>query len=213
VAVDIAVIVRGRGEGPVKPRQGRRRAGENRPAVTLDTRQNRLLLPLGERSPDAINVIVEIAGGSRNKYEYDKALDIFRLDRALHSPIFYPGDYGFAPRTLALDGDPLDVLILVSEPTFTGCLVVARPIGLLKMVDDGKEDDKVLAVPLGEPEYAEIYNYTQIFPHQLRKIQHFFETYKLLEGKQTSTNGWVDAAQARRIIVESSERFERDPPG
>ena len=176
--------------------------------MTLATRQNRLNLPLGERAPDEINVIVEIPSGSRNKYEYDKALDIFRLDRALHSPIFYPGDYGFVPRTLALDDDPLDVLILVSEPTFSGCLVAARPIGLLRMIDDGKEDDKVLAVPVGEPDYADVHNYTQIFPHQLRKIQHFFETYKLLEGKKTSTTGWDDAAAARRIIVEAAQRFE-----
>ncbi len=178
--------------------------------MALDSRQNRLLLPLGERAPDTINVIVEIPGGSRNKYEYDKALDIFRLDRALHSPVFYPGDYGFVPRTLALDDDPLDVLILVAEPTFSGCLVVARPIGLLNMIDDGKSDDKVLAVPVGEPEYAEVFNYTQIFPHVLRKIQHFFETYKLLEGKETSTNGWSNAADARRIILESAERFEAE---
>ena len=175
--------------------------------MTLATRQNRLNLPLGDRAPDEINVIVEIPSGSRNKFEYNKALDIFMLDRALHSPIFYPGDYGFAPRTLALDDDPLDVLILVSEPTFSGCLVVARPIGLLKMIDDGKSDDKVLAVPVGEPEYADVHNYTQIFPHQLRKIQHFFETYKLLEGKQTSTDGWDDAATARRVIMESAQRF------
>jgi len=166
------------------------------------------LLPLGENSPEEINVIVEIASGSRNKYEYNKALDIFELDRALHSPIFYPGDYGFVPRTLALDDDPLDVLILVSEPTFSGCLVKARPIGLLNMIDDGKTDDKVLAVPVGEPEYAEVHNYTQIFAHQLRKISHFFETYKLLEGKKTSVKGWADAAEARKIILESAQRFE-----
>jgi inorganic pyrophosphatase len=176
--------------------------------VSLETRQNRLVLPLGERAPDEINVIVEIPSGARNKYEYDKQLDIFRLDRALHSPIFYPGDYGFAPRTLALDGDPLDVLILVSEPTFSGCLVAARPIGLLGMVDDGKPDDKVLAVPVGEPDYADVHNYSQIFPHQLRKIQHFFETYKLLEGKRTEIGGWDDAAAARRIIMEAAQRFE-----
>jgi inorganic pyrophosphatase len=180
-------------------------------AVTLESRQNRLVLPLGDRAPDEINVIVEIPSGARNKYEYDKALDIFRLDRALHSPIFYPGDYGFAPRTLALDDDPLDVLILVSEPTFPGCLVVARPIGLLKMVDSGQEDDKVLAVPVGEPEYNDVHNYTQIFAHQLRKIQHFFETYKLLEGKKTHVTGWDDAAAARRVILESAQRFEEQP--
>ncbi len=104
------------------------------------------------------------------------------------------------------------MLILVSEPTFSGCLVVARPIGLLKMIDDGKEDDKVLAVPVGEPEYADVHNYSQIFAHQLRKIQHFFETYKLLEGKHTSTEGWDDAATARRIIVESANRFQDQPP-
>jgi len=167
------------------------------------------MLPLGDRAPDTINVIVEIPSGSRNKYEYDKSLGIFRLDRALHSPVYYPGDYGFAPRTLALDGDPLDVLILVSEPTFAGCLVVARPIGMLKMIDNDESDDKILAVPVGEPEYSEVYNYTQIFAHQLRKIQHFFETYKLLEGKATSTDGWRDAAEARQIIVESADRFEK----
>jgi inorganic pyrophosphatase len=179
--------------------------------VSLATRQNRLNLPLGANAPDEINVVVEIPSGSRNKYEYDKSLDIFRLDRALHSPIFYPGDYGFVPRTLALDDDPLDVLILVSEPTFSGCLVLARPIGLLKMVDGGKEDDKVLAVPVGEPDYADVHNFTQIFPHQLRKIQHFFETYKLLEGKTTSTQGWDDAAAARRQISESAQRFTEQP--
>jgi inorganic pyrophosphatase len=166
------------------------------------------LLPLGEKAPEEINVIVEIASGSRNKYEYNKALDIFELDRALHSPVYYPGDYGFVPRTLALDDDPLDVLILVSEPTFSGCLVKARPIGLLTMVDDGKSDDKILAVPVGEPDYAEVHNYTQIFAHQLRKISHFFETYKLLEGKKTDVGGWSDAAEARRIILESAQRFE-----
>jgi inorganic pyrophosphatase len=166
------------------------------------------LLPLGEKAPEEINVIVEIASGSRNKYEYNKALDIFELDRALHSPVYYPGDYGFVPRTLALDDDPLDVLILVSEPTFSGCLVKARPIGLLTMIDDGKSDDKILAVPVGEPDYAEVHNYTQIFAHQLRKISHFFETYKLLEGKKTDVGGWSDAAEARRIILESAQRFE-----
>jgi inorganic pyrophosphatase len=99
---------------------------------------NYLYLPVGERSPEEINVVVEIPQGSRNKYEYDKKLDIFGSIARLHSPIYYPGDYGFVPRTLAEDDDPLDVLILVVQPTFPGCLVVARPIGLLKMIDDGK---------------------------------------------------------------------------
>jgi len=175
--------------------------------MTLDVRKNRLILPIGDNAPEEINVVVEIPQGSRNKYEYDKQLDIFRLDRALHSSIYYPGDYGFVPQTLALDEDPLDVLILVSEPTFSGCLVVARAIGVLKMVDGGKEDDKVLAVPVGEPDFADIHNYTQIFGHTLRKIEHFFDTYKTLEGKSVSTHGWEDASAARKIISESAARF------
>lgn len=171
------------------------------------TPRNYLNLPLGDRQPDEINVVVEIPEKSRNKYEYDKGLDIFRLDRALHSAIHYPGDYGFAPQTLALDGDPLDVLVLVIEPTFPGCLVVARPIGLLEMIDGDKQDDKILAVPVGEPAFEEIYNYTQIFPHLLRKVSHFFETYKALEGKQTRIGSWRDAAYGRRIITEAYQRF------
>jgi len=170
--------------------------------------KNYLHLPLGGNAPEEINVVVEIPEGSRNKYEYDKELDIFRLDRVLHSPIYYPGDYGFAPQTLALDGDPMDVLILVAQPTFTGCLVVARPIGLLKMIDGEKEDDKILAVPVGEPAFENVHNFTQIFPHTIKLIEHFFATYKLLEGKQTSTHGWSDASVARRVIQESAERFK-----
>ena len=168
---------------------------------------NYLHLPPGEHIPEELNVVVEIPQGSRNKYEYDKKLNIFRLDRALHSPVYYPGDYGFVPQTLAEDGDPLDVIILVIQPTFPGCLVAARPIGILKMIDDGLPDDKVLAVPVGEPAYHDVHNQTQIFPHTLRTISHFFETYKALEGKTTSTHGWEDAASARRSIMESINRF------
>jgi inorganic pyrophosphatase len=173
---------------------------------------NYLHLPPGPNAPEEINVVVEIPHGSRNKYEYDKILNVFRLDRALHSPIYYPGDYGFVPQTLAEDDDPLDVLILVIQPTFPGCLVVARPIGMLKMIDDGKPDDKILAVPVGEPAYHDIHTTSQIFPHTLRTISHFFETYKTLEGKKTSTHGWQDAAAARRSIVESVERFNVENP-
>ncbi len=175
--------------------------------MSASNANNYLHLPIGAESPETINVIVEIPQGSRNKYEYDKSLNIFRLDRALHSPVYYPGDYGFVSQTLAEDGDPLDVLILVIQPTFPGCLVVARPIGMLKMIDGGEPDDKVLCVPVGEPAYDGVHTSSQIFPHTLRTISHFFETYKALEGKATSTHGWVDAAAARRSVVESHERF------
>ena len=145
---------------------------------------NYLHLPVGQASPEEINVVVEIPQGSRNKYEYDKHLNVFRLDRALHSPIYYPGDYGFVPQTLAEDDDPLDVLILVIQPTFPGCLVLARPIGLLKMIDDGKPDDKVLAVPVGEPAYNGVHTQSQIFPHTLRTIQHFFRNVQVARGQR-----------------------------
>jgi inorganic pyrophosphatase len=155
-------------------------------------------------------VVVEIASGSRNKYEYDKHLDIFRLERALHSPIFYPGDYGFVPRTRAHDGEPLDVLILVSNPSFSGCLLAARPIGVLMMVDEGKSDEKILAVPLGEPDYIDVTEFTQISPHVIRKIEHFFKTYKLLEGKDTHSEGWQASAAARDLVVEAAEAFVKE---
>ena len=175
--------------------------------MAIEQATNYLYLPIGDAVPEEINVVVEIPQGSRNKYEYDKENNIFRLDRVLHSAIYYPGDYGFVPQTLAEDEDPLDVLILVVQPTFPGCLVTARPIGMLKMVDGGQVDDKVLAVPVGEPSYAGIHTISQIFPHTLRTIEHFFETYKHLEGKTTSTAGWEDAASARRTIQDSQERF------
>jgi inorganic pyrophosphatase len=175
--------------------------------VAKRERRNYLDLPIGDNVPEEINVVIEIPQGSRNKYEYDKKLDIFRLDRSLHSPIYYPGDYGFIPQTHAEDGDPLDVLVLVVQATFPGCLLVARPIGLLKMFDGGQPDDKILAVPVGEPAYHDIFSHSQIFPHTLRTLSHFFETYKTLEGKETSTEGWGDVKAARRSIIESHERF------
>src|SRR5215469_12618398 len=103
-------------------------------------------LPIGELAPEKVNAVIEIPKGSVNKYEYDVKLQVFRLDRTLFSPVHYPGDYGFIPGTLGLDGDPLDVLVLVEAPSFAGCLIEVRPIGLLRMLDQGKNDEKILAV-------------------------------------------------------------------
>src|SRR5438874_9747419 len=115
-------------------------------------------LPIGDHAPDKVNAVIEIPQGSVNKYEYDKQLQVFRLDRTLHSPVHYPGDYGFIPSTLALDGDPLDVLVLVEAPSFPGCVIEVRPIGVLRMIDKGERDSKVLAVSAGDPRYAEVKN-------------------------------------------------------
>ena len=166
-----------------------------------------LHLPIGECCPGLVNAVVEVPRGSVNKYEYDKKLNVFRLDRTLYSPVHYPGDYGFIPSTLASDGDPLDVLVLVDNASFPGCLMEVRPIGALEMLDQGVRDEKVLAVVNNDPRYSEVSNYTDIYTHILREIEHFFSIYKDLEGKRTKTIAWHSAEEARRVILESKERF------
>src|SRR5246500_1912372 len=117
---------------------------------------NYLELPIGEKLPEVINAVIEIPFEGINKYEYDKQLHVFRLDRNLYSPVHYPGDYGFIPSTLSDDGDPLDVLVLVDAPSFTGCLMSVRPVGMLKMVDQGREDEKILAVGTNNPVFQNV---------------------------------------------------------
>jgi inorganic pyrophosphatase len=170
---------------------------------------NHLQLPIGVRMPQLVNAVVEIPAGESNKYEYDKTLDIFRLDRNLHSPVHYPGDYGFIPQTLAGDGDPLDVLILVDRPTFTGCLVEVRVIGMLEMADMGKCDEKILGVASSNPRFREVKEYTEIWQHQLLEISHFFATYKDLEGKRAIVTGWHNVERAHQVIRESHERYRK----
>jgi inorganic pyrophosphatase len=152
-------------------------------------------------------MIVEIPKNSSNKYEYDGELNLFRMDRALYSPLHYPGDYGFIPGTLAEDNDPLDVLALVDEPSFTGCLFMVRPVGVLEMVDQGEADQKVLAVPNRNPRFDQIHTIDQVFPHNLREIEHFFAIYKELEGRRTEMKGWKGPREAREIIRVSRERY------
>lgn len=166
-----------------------------------------LHLSIGERCPELVNAVIEVPLGGVNKYEYDKTLKVFRLDRTLYSPVHYPGDYGFIPSTLASDGDPLDVLVLVDNASFPGCLIEVRPIGVLEMLDQGVRDEKVLAVVNNDPRYSEVSNYTDIYTHILREIEHFFSIYKDLEGKRTKTIAWHDDQEARRVILESRERF------
>ena len=170
---------------------------------------NYLTLPIGDRVPDEVNAVIEIPRGDTNKYEYDKELHVFRLDRNLYSPVHYPGDYGFIPSTLSLDGDPLDVLVLVDAPSFTGCLMVVRPIGVLKMIDQGKEDEKILAVGLNNPIFKDVSDYQELYPHVVREIEHFFSMYKELEAKATRIVGWEDAPKAREIVNECRERYSR----
>jgi inorganic pyrophosphatase len=166
-----------------------------------------LQIPIGEGAPERVNAVIEIPAGSVNKYEYDKKLHVFRLDRALFSPVHYPGDYGFIPCTLASDGDPLDVLVLVDEPTFTGCLVEVRPVAMLEMLDQEVKDEKILAVSCNNPRYRHILDRSDIEPHVLREIGHFFEIYKDLEGKRTKAQAWHNVQAARAVIQESNSRY------
>lgn len=161
----------------------------------------------GPDSPELVRAIIEIPKNSSNKYEYDGELNLFRLDRALYSPMHYPGDYGFIPGTLAEDGDPLDVLTLVDEPSFTGCIMEVRPVGVLYMVDEKENDQKLLAVPNCNPRFDSIHTMDQIFPHIRREIEHFFSIYKELQGANTKINGWGGPSETRKLIMKSRQAY------
>ena len=144
--------------------------------------------------------VVEIPRGSRNKYEIDTHTGRARLDRVLYSSVHYPTDYGFIPGTCAPDGDPLDVLIIVYEPTFTGCWVQIVPIGVLTMRDEKGVDEKVLGVPVADPRFDGIYDLPDLQRHWLVEIDNFFDTYKLLEDKEVLVEGWGGADEAWRLL-------------
>jgi inorganic pyrophosphatase len=160
-----------------------------------------------------IEVVVEIPRGSRNKYEMDKTRGVMVLDRVLYSSVHYPTDYGFVIDTLAEDGDALDALVVVDEPTFPGCHVIARPIGVLDMQDEKGPDQKILAVPVGDPRFASIRDLHDIDQHWLREIENFFQTYKALEDKWTDVVGWEDAVAAERVIAGARELHLRGLQG
>lgn len=168
---------------------------------------NYLELPVGPKAPQLVNAVIEIPQDCSNKYEYDKELHVFRLDRNLYSPVHYPGDYGFIPSTLGDDGDPLDVLVLVDKPSFAGCLMEVRPIGALEMTDQGKGDEKILCVGAGNPRYNDVSNYHEIYPHILKEITHFFSIYKNLENKQVEVHGWKDARVAQELVTRAQQAF------
>ena len=159
-------------------------------------------------TPDVVDVFIEIPRGSRNKYEYDDERRVIRLDRVLYSSVHYPTDYGFIPHTLAPDGDHLDALVVVEEPTFPGCLVPARPIGTLDMRDEYGLDNKILTVPVGDPRFAAIRDIGELAEHWLREIETFFATYKMLQGLETQVLGWGNAKEAWEVIKASFRAAE-----
>jgi inorganic pyrophosphatase len=167
-------------------------------------------LPPGPQPPEIVYTIVEIPRGSRNKYEYHEAMGIIKMDRLLYSSLHYPGDYGLIPQTLADDGDPLDTLIMVTEPTFPGCVVEVRPLGLFRMLDRGQADDKVLAVPASDPLYNEYRDLDDVPPHFLKEVAHFFTVYKDLEGGRVKPIGWEPRPKALEAIEHAIAFYRRE---
>ena len=154
--------------------------------------------------------VIEIPRGSKNKYELDKESGLLRLDRILYTSTHYPANYGFIPRTFADDGDPLDVLVLCSEPIYPLTLIRVYPIGVMRMIDGGKMDDKVIAIPFSDPSYLGISSIDELPSHIFDEIMHFFSVYKQLENKQTAVKTLFGPAEARQIIQEAIDTYQRD---
>ncbi|WP_338766315.1 inorganic diphosphatase [Bernardetia sp. ABR2-2B] len=165
---------------------------------------------MAEQNDFTFDVIVEIPKGSRNKYEYDAEKRMIRYDRMIFSSMHYPSDYGFVPETLALDGDALDVLVLVSEPTFPGCLIEVRAVGIFNMTDEKGPDAKVLCVPVSDPIWNSIHKFEDVNPHLLKEIGHFFEVYKDLEKKKVSVEDWQDEKHAVEIVKQCRDRYQEN---
>jgi inorganic pyrophosphatase len=156
--------------------------------------------------PMELRVVVEIPKGSRNKYEMDHETGEIFLDRMLFTSMQYPADYGFIEGTLGGDGDPLDALVFMGEPTFPGCRIRVRPIGLFRMTDEKGEDEKIMCVPLRDPAWGHVDD-LDAFPMTLQdEIEHFFQVYKNLEGHKVSTDGFEDRASAERVIADARAR-------
>ncbi|AXV38563.1 MAG: inorganic pyrophosphatase [Methanobacterium sp. BRmetb2] len=163
----------------------------------------------GPSIPEVVYAVIEIPKGSRNKYEYDKDMEAFALDRVLYSPFYYPAEYGIIPQTLYDDGDPMDIMVLMEQPTFPGCVIESRPIGMMKMIDGGDKDDKILAVPVEDPRFVDVNDITDLPKHLLKEIAHFFKEYKTLEGKETEVLGWVNQKEAFEAIKHSIDLYNK----
>lgn len=163
---------------------------------------------IGKNSPKVVNAIIEIPKNTSNKYEYDEKLGVIKLDRVLHSPFHYPFDYGFIPETRSPDGDHLDVLVITDSPVFPGCLLEVKVLGAMIMSDDKGQDEKILAVPVGNPIYKHYKKLSDVSPHFLREVEHFFSDYKFLEDKVPSQiKGWVKRKEAYKIIKEAQATY------
>ena len=163
-------------------------------------------VPIGSRAPEIFNTIIEIPRGSTNKYEVDPRSGLIKLDRVLYSPLYYPFDYGYIPQTKARDGDTLDVLVMISHPTIPGCIVEAKPLGVLLMKDDKGPDEKIICAATKDPRYESLRSLDDLEQHLLREVTHFFEIYKELEEKTVDVIGWKGVDEA----VERIQKYRVD---
>ena len=167
-------------------------------------------VPLGEKTPEEFNVIIEIPKGSNNKYEIDKETGLIALDRANYSGAPYPVDYGFAPQTLWDDGDALDVIVLTTWPLDVGVVARVRPVAIMEMIDGGESDYKVIAVPRDDKRWDDVQDLADVNKHKLHEIQHFFETYKALSGKNVEVmiHGFKDKKAAQEAVLKSIQMYK-----
>lgn len=165
-------------------------------------------LPFGEM--EKFNVVVEISQGSQDKYEYNEKLDVIALDRVLYGAQRYPANYGFIPETRAEDGDHADVVLLTTNPILVGAIVPSRALGIMEMVDSGEVDNKIIAVPVKDPRFADIQTLDDLPEHQLKEIQNFFETYKALEGKKVEVKGFKNKDRALEELTKTKAAYSKE---
>jgi inorganic pyrophosphatase len=169
-------------------------------------------IPPGPNPPKEVYCLVEIPKGCTNKYEYHKKLGVFFLDRVLYESVFYPSEYGVIPRTLTDDGDPLDMMVLSTFPTFPGCLIICRPIAALRLLDSGRKDDKIIAVPRDDPRFDHVDSPEHLTPHLKKEIRNFWENYAELQpGKKIEIVGWRKKRTAYQLINNAIKNFQKKP--
>ena len=166
-------------------------------------------VPVGEKAPNEVNVIIEVPRDGVLKYELDKETGLIKLDRVLYSSVHYPGDYGFVPRTYAPDKDPVDVLIISNFPIFPGVIVKARPIGVLELFDGKDRDDKIIAMHSGDPRVNHIKSIKDLSIHRIKEIKHFFEVYKQLQGKKVKVLSFKGPKEAMKVIKKGIADYKK----